>query len=469
MNSVAHDVRENGQWDRRCRILLHDVQHQRSDLGRLVPEHVGRLDQRLGLVDVRGIVVADGRDRLSLREPHTELHVHAQPDRRVDRVLLALPAAANDQRRQADLLAVDGRHEAVLTSHDVLARPRLPQHHGVIHDPRIATLELDHVAETLQPGAAGERILDLETALLVIRGHPPAQDQHPRSERDDQLPGVGRPAVLENLDRLLDLQGVAHVPADRLVHAGQERHGSHAVAIPDADHGPGQLASALHGLHERATAELHIQHQASDALSELLAHDGGRDQGDRLDRARDVAQSVHLPIRGHQRIRLPNDAAPDLAHATDEPTHRQVGAKTGDGLHLVQRPAGVPEPTARDHGHANPARRDQRCQRNGDLVPDAARGVLVHLGAGNAGEVHDLARVDHGLGPHGQLGRVQAAPADRHQHGGHLVFRNLAGRVRADELADVVRREHPAVALEPDQLSHQHLTPPLHPNGQSVG
>ena len=50
-------------------------------------------------------------------------------------------------------------------------------------------------------------------------------------------------------------------------------------------------------VHERAVARLHVEHQAVDPLGQLLRHDRGRDQRDRLDGRRRVAEGVERACR----------------------------------------------------------------------------------------------------------------------------------------------------------------------------
>ena len=80
----------------------------------------------------------------------------------------------------------------------------------------------------------------------------------------------------------------------------------------------------------------------------------------------------------------------------------------GDGLQLVQRAAGVAEPAAGGLRHRGAARHHDGHQRDGDLVADAAGGVLVHQRqwlavAAQVGEVEPLAGVDHRRRPAGDL------------------------------------------------------------------
>ena len=86
---------------------------------------------------------------------------------------------------------------------------------------------------------------------------------------------------------------------------------------------------------------------AAGALGDLLAHDRGRDQRDRLDRAGHVAQRVELLVRRGQ----PGaGGADDGADVLELGEHLLVGQRrppARDRLELVQRAAGVAQARAR--------------------------------------------------------------------------------------------------------------------------
>src|SRR5690606_37203757 len=96
------------------------------------------------------------------------------------------------------------------------------------------------------------------------------------------------------------------------------------------------------------------------------------------------------------------------------------------GLQLVEGAAGVAEGAAGELRDGGAARRHQGGERKGDLVADAAGGVLVGGGAGESAEVHPLPGGDHRRRPAGDLGAVHAVEDDRHGEGGHLLVGDLA-------------------------------------------
>ena len=76
----------------------------------------------------------------------------------------------------------------------------------------------------------------------------------------------------------------------------------------------------------------------------------------------------------------------------------EVDPEAGDRLELVEGAAGVAQAAAGDHRHVDAAGRGQRREHEAGLVADAARRVLVDLGAGELGEVEHLAGAHHRLG-----------------------------------------------------------------------
>ncbi len=153
----------------------------------------------------------------------------------------------------------------------------------------------------------------------------------------------------------------------------------------------GQLAGPGRVLHERARADLHVEHERVGALGDLLAHDRAGDQRDRLDRAGDVAQRVELLVGRGQVVAGRADHRADVAQHGEHLLVGQRRPPAGDRLELVERAAGVAQPAAGQLRHGDAAGGDQRRERQRDLVADAAGGVLVGGRPAERGEVHPLA------------------------------------------------------------------------------
>ena len=102
-----------------------------------------------------------------------------------------------------------------------------------------------------------------------------------------------------------------------------------------------------------------------------------RDQRDRLDGAGDVAQRVELLVGRGQPVAGRADHRADRLELREHLLVGQRRPPARDRLELVERAAGVAEPAPGQLGHGDAARRDQRRQRQRDLVADAAGRVLV--------------------------------------------------------------------------------------------
>ena len=141
----------------------------------------------------------------------------------------------------------------------------------------------------------------------------------------------------------------------------------------------------------------------------------------------------------------------DEASARDL-VEREGRAPAGDGLELVERAAGVPEPAAGQLRHRRPARRDEGGERQGDLVADAAGGVLVDQRAPDVPEREHLPGVDHRLGPAAGLGRVHPVQQDRHGQCGHLLVGDVAAGVGGDDPVDLFVGQPSAVPFGDDHI-----------------
>jgi hypothetical protein len=125
------------------------------------------------------------------------------------------------------------------------------------------------------------------------------------------------------------------------LHVGDERRDALAGAFADRHQRLGQGASALQVFHEGAAAALHVEHQAVDALGELLGKNTGDDQRDALDRRGHVSEGVQTAIGGRKLLGLANQAGANVAHDALEALGVQVDAKSGNGFELVEGAAGV--------------------------------------------------------------------------------------------------------------------------------
>ena len=87
--------------------------------------------------------------------------------------------------------------------------------------------------------------------------------------------------------------------------------------------------------------------------------------------------------------------APTVPSAVISSSLLRLARQPRDRLQLVQGPAGVPEAAPGKLGHRRAAACHERSEHQRHLVAHAARGVLVHRGPGETGEVKTLAGRDH--------------------------------------------------------------------------
>ena len=149
----------------------------------------------------------------------------------------------------------------------------------------------------------------------------------------------------------------------------------------------------LERLHERAVADLDVEHDRVGARRDLLRHDRGRDQRQDVDGRGHVAEPVELLVGRDEIVGLADDRQPDLLHLRDELVDGEVDAEARDRLELVERAAGVAEPAAAHLPERDAAGGDDRADRDRRLVAHAAGRVLVDdLSAERGAEVERVAR-----------------------------------------------------------------------------
>ena len=181
--------------------------------------------------------------------------------------------------------------------------------------------------------------------------------EHLRPQRQRHVEQVAFRAAGERPDGLLHLERVAHLVAQRLLHAGDQRAEPAAGHRADFDHFLGQANRVLLCLHQRALAGLHVQHHRVAAGGNLLGQDRGHDQRHAVHRRGHVAQGVERLVGGRQIGRLSDDCQADVGYLADELFLGQVDPHARNALQLIQRAAGVAQAAAAHLGHFEPARR----------------------------------------------------------------------------------------------------------------
>ena len=333
--------------------------------GDFVTDRVRPGERVAGPVEAFRGVGVQGQQRLTGAYSVARLGVQLDAGTGLDRVLLAGPARTQPPRRDPDGHGVQRDQHPVGVRGDHLVFPGRRQL-GV----RVPALGDDHGTPGIHRPSRAQR---LRRIMIIV----PGGAEHLPGQRQRQFDHIRRSAAGQHLHGFPDLQGISGGQAQRGGHVGEQRDRGDAGVLTKINHGPGELAGRLLGLHEGAGSDFDVEHQRAGALGDLLAHDRRRDQRDRLDGAGHVPQRVQLPVGRSQSRAGRADHRPDLLELVE---HLGVGHRrppAGDGLQLVQRPAGVTQAASRQLWHGDTTGRDQRCERQGDLVADPSGGVLV--------------------------------------------------------------------------------------------
>ena len=108
----------------------------------------------------------------------------------------------------------------------------------------------------------------------------------------------------------------------------------------EVEHRLGERAGVVDRLHERAVADLGVDHDRLGAAGDLLRHDARRDQRVVVHGRGHVAQRVQLLV-GRDEVRArADDRHPGVADLRHELVGRELDAEARNRLELVERPAG---------------------------------------------------------------------------------------------------------------------------------
>ena len=254
----------------------------------------------------------------------------------------------------------------------------------------------------------------------------------------------------------LHFQPVAGGAAQRRVHVRENRARVHTAFIPERNHHFCEFAGIGPGLHERGTAEFHVEDERVEAFGELFGKDGRGDERDAGHGAGNVAERVNFLVRRNHPVGLTADDTADFLHLLNDFSGGQHGFEAGNGIELVERAAGDAQAAPGNHWHAETEAREQWRERQRDLVADAAGGMLVHERAFVPGEFQHIAGIAHGERERGDFGGGQPAKINGHEHRGHLVVGNCPGGELADEFLNLFRREGFAFAFGFDERKKVH-------------
>ena len=151
-----------------------------------------------------------------------------------------------------------------------------------------------------------------------------------RARVEDELRKSGGPPPADRLHRLAHLERVADRPAERLIHVREDTDDVDPCLAHRTRASPRRAPRILLRPHERALADLHVEHERARAAGDLLRHDARRDERDLVDRRRHIAQGIELAIGGHEIGALAGDREADLLHLRDELLDRELDAEAGD-------------------------------------------------------------------------------------------------------------------------------------------
>ena len=200
-------------------------------------------------------------------------------------------------------------------------------------------------------------------------------------------------------------------------------------------------------MHERGTAEFHVQHERIEAFSEFLGKNGRCDERDAGYGAGHVAKRVYFFIRRNHAVGLAADDTADFLDLLDDFFGGQQGFETRDGIQLVERAAGDAQAAPGNHRYTKAKAREQRRERERNLVANTAGGVLVHEWTPVLGEFQNVAGIAHGQGERAGFGGGQTTKENGHEHRGHLVIGNFSGGEFADKIFNLVGRKRLPSAL----------------------
>ena len=138
---------------------------------------------------------------------------------------------------------------------------------------------------------------------------PSRNKQHLNTESVAYLEQIRRTLSLQCVDRLFDLERVATGASEGAIHGRDQGDNGAIVIRAKLDHRFGKLKVALELRQKGPAAAFDVDDETREVFRELLAHDGGGNERDRLDGGRGVSEGVHLPVGGRDLLRLAHERA----------------------------------------------------------------------------------------------------------------------------------------------------------------
>src|SRR6266511_4730146 len=242
-----------------------DVEHDRTRLGRLGPELVGGQDlfcSARGWLLVAGV---DLRERLAALDRIAALLQADDADRVVDLVLLARAPGTQVQRRETDRKRPQLAHVAAVGRLDVADDGR-PLERLLA---RVAALRTDPALVRRDRGPVGDYRFRTPSTFVLVDAEIREREQV-RGGLEHELGEVRRALAAQRLDRLADLERVPDGASERLVHVGEEAGDASLGAPAEVEHRLRERARVIERLHERAVADLDVEHDRVGARGDLL-------------------------------------------------------------------------------------------------------------------------------------------------------------------------------------------------------
>ena len=173
------------------------------------------------------IVIDHVSDTADVRQAHGKIDV----------IVSALPPAAEPRHDQADRARVHPRdHAGSLRRHGQRDRRLREIAIGMLHEIRRTTERRRHAAESLGRSARCENPIDrARCGRLIRRPVRPARASRRRRAAVTACSRACRRPTGQNLDRLTDLERIAHVVAERLGHVGQQDDGRETGLVADRE------------------------------------------------------------------------------------------------------------------------------------------------------------------------------------------------------------------------------------------
>ena len=207
---------------------------------------------------------------------------------------------------------------------------------------------------------------------------------------------------------------------------------------------------------ERSRSALHVEHEAREPLSELLAHDARRDERNRLDRRRRVAQCVELPVHRRDLRALAEQRAADALELPRAAASVRSLRNPGIASSLSSVPPVCPRPRPDIIGTDDAHRRRERRQHERHLVANAASRVFIDARSRKSVEIECSAAAKHRVGERGGLLAIQSTEKHRHQKCRHLIVGYVSRQVRAEQRTPLARIDSSAIAFSFDQSNGEH-------------